>query len=140
MRDLRMTRRGLAHAVAGASVLAGTLTPRSDGSPDQLMAVLADFRRRVLASFDAEDIHDLVVAGHKVLAQTGISDCEQLVLRLCGHTQADSPVVTSTGDLRAAIDNQIRHDFANGHMENVGGWMLSRTELLIVALTARKPL
>ncbi len=135
---LSLTRRELARAAAGTALMAGTPLLVREVS-DVLIDVLARFRNDVLAAFRADELETLATVAHEVAAGRGIATFESAAAAIAGRDVAALSSL-SPDELRALIGRNVRRDFASDDVVNVGGWQLARTELLIVALTVRKPL
>lgn len=133
----RITRRELAQAAAGTAILAstGVLVHESGGV---LLGVLARFRNDVLAAFRASELETLATVAHDLAAKRGLETMEAVAAAVVGQ---DSAAVQSLSEheLHSIIGRNVRADFERNDVVDVGGWQMARTEVLIVALTVRKP-
>jgi len=142
MRSTKVSRRTATQTLIASALLAAA--PSSfmrghGGLPSPIAApfaeVLAQFRRRVIAPFSVDELVELLAAGRELASATAVND-DATITQLIG---GDLDVLTSLSEaeVRSRIEQSIRADFAAEHTVTVGGWILSRTELLVVSLAGR---
>lgn len=138
-----LTRRAMAQVLAGAAVVASTPAlvenPARPATTNALIEVLARFRKNVLAGFTAKEVERLAIAAHAAAAKDGIGTLEAAAVRIVGRSLDEISLLGGARELRSLVARNIRADYAADRIESVAGWFLSRTELLIVAQTVRKP-
>lgn len=138
MRRKGVTRRALAQAAMGAAVLAGATELVRD-SNHAFTDVLAQFRSHVLGAFRASDVEALAKAAHELVAEADIATVPAALAAITGQEVAMLASLNAR-ELRSIIGRRIRADFERDEVVDVCGWQLSRTEVLIVAMTVRRPM
>jgi hypothetical protein len=139
-----LTRRALARLLAGTALIASA--PAVIGNrgastgANALVAVLARFREDVLAAFRASELETLARVAHATASRLGASTLDAAAARIVGRRLDEIGSHAHARELHALVARNIRADYAAGRIESVAGWLLSRTELLIVAQTLRKPI
>jgi hypothetical protein len=140
----QITRRTIAQVLAGTAVVAGTPTLVRDHNRstegDAFTEVLAQFRDRVLAPFRASELDEIAAAAHETATKIGVTTITEAAAIIAGGDVDVMGSFKNAHELRSMIAKNVRADYANDDVVSVAGWVLSRTELLIVAMTLRRPL
>jgi hypothetical protein len=142
MRSTKVSRRTATQALIASALLAAAPFSfmRGHGAlqspiPAPFGEVLAQFRRRVIAPFSVDELFELLAAGRELASATAVND-DATIAQLIGG-ELDVLTSLSEAEVRSRIEQNIRADFAAEHTVTVGGWILSRTELLMVSLAGR---
>ncbi len=116
----------LALPFRGYASLLARLLPGAD--PEAL------FAERLLQAFSAQ-ASAAAIGRHYLSENPAEASRTRLLAAIREHLPA-SAVQTDAAALRHSIREVIRDDFARARTEDVGGWMLSRTEARLCALAA----
>jgi hypothetical protein len=142
MRSATVSRRTVTRSLIGSALVAAAPFPllRGYGTmpssiPASFNEVLAQFERSAVAPFASDELVEVVAAGRQVASAAGIDDTASIVAHIIGGDLEALPPL-SASEVRARLEQNIRADFAAGRVATAGGWILSRTELLILSLAA----
>ena len=142
MRDAAVSRRSAMRSLIGSALAAAAPFPvlRGHGTPlssipASFNEVLAQFQRGAVAPFASDELVEVVGAGREVAWAADIDDTASIAAHIIGGDLEALPPL-SASDMRARLEQNIRADFAAGRVATAGGWILSRTELLILSLAA----
>lgn len=145
MRNTKISRRTATKALTGSALLAAAPFSFMRGHdalqssiPASFSEVLAQFQRRVIAPFASDELFELLAAGRELASATAVNDVATIAAQIIGGELEVMPSL-SVAEVRSRIEQNIRADFAAEHIVSVGGWILPRTELLILWLAGRSP-
>jgi hypothetical protein len=106
----------------------------SVGTTRAVNEVLSQFYETVVARFDGEALRNWIASDRYLQSIVADKGVRRIIGEILGGNLSDTPVLSSR-QLRQRIEQSIRADFASEDVLLVEGWMIARTEALLIWLT-----